>query len=601
MNGRLTEQQRLENDLTRAAALAEVRANYTRRPRHGPRLTLEGIALLIFAAFLVGVLALGLVVATAPYWVPAVAVLAVGVGRARSARFAERVDNAVWQARERVAGLRPAVRYPSAAAAVCAAFLAGWWALHYVLGVATALMVLAPVAYRFTRGHGGHYMHEPAPELDPADQADGVTRDVVAALPAGRQAAYWDALERFLPEPSLKWAPGKVTVTAALPAGFTPADVDLARFAHAHGVLPSRVRAGAPMAGHAVIEVLDVDPADMQPGPCPWLGQATRITEPMPLGVDPAGHPYTVQLADPTSGATHALVVGMKGSGKSWLMRLFALYAATDPGVSLRLIDCGGGREWDPFNGRADYVWVGRPDQTVVAHLDTLVELMDRRAAERYDPKSGGWVVVVIDEVHMLWAVPGGEAAVEHIVRVGRKFGVCVVLGTQLPNSKSVPTGIEQNCDVRVLMRASGSWAPQMVHTGAQLDATALGKGHGFVATPDAPVPTRVVTPPVDGKQAAAHLARVPLVPSTAPAAPTAPEPAPEPVGVTLADLLSALGDEKGAPVPVVAERLGVTEAEVRDCMTRHGLKTASYRVGSDSKRGLTRDHVLAKMQGENS
>lgn len=592
MNGRLTEQQRLENDITRAAALAEVRAAYTRRPRHGPRLSLEGIALLIFAAAFVGVLALGLVVATAPYWVPAVAVLAVGVGRARSARFAERVDNAVWQARERVAGLRPAVRYPSGAAAVLAAFLAGWWALHYVLGVATALMVLAPVAYRFTRGHGGHYMHEPAPELDPADQADGVTRDVVAALPAGKQAAYLNALELCLPEPSLKWAPGKVTVTAALPAGFTPADVDLARFAHAHGVLPSRVRAGATVPGHVVLEVLDTDPADMRPGEWPHLGGPTDWTKPMTLGVDDTGRPVRLNL-----GGGRVLVVGQSGSGKTRLMRAIALYAASDPNVRLHVIDCKGGPAFKPFRGRVDYFHAGPADTAVGAHLAAVRAEVERRYRDEVTPERAGWLVVVIDEAQSLWEVTGAEKTVEYIARMGREVGVGLVIGSQTPDKKSFPQVVAGQCDTRVAMRLADHWAVQMV-LGQPAPCADLPRGHAFVSLADDPSLTRVASCHVDDEQAAAHLARVPLVPSTAPAAP---DPAPEPVGVTLADLVAALGDEKGAPVPVVAESLGVTEPEVRDCMNRHGLTTASYRVGIDSKRGLVRDHVLTKMEQESN
>lgn len=595
MNGRLTEQQRLENEVTRAHALAQVRAAYTRQPRHGPRLTIEGIALLIFAAFFVGVVALGLVVATAPYWLPAVAVLAVGVGRARSPRFAERVDDAIWQARERVVGLRPAVRYPSAAATAGAAFLAGWWALHYVLGVATALMVLAPVAYRFTRGHGGHYMHEPAPELEPADRVDGVTRDVVAALPTGRQAAYLNALAQYLPEPSLKWAPGRVTVTAALPAGFTPADVDLTRFAHAHGVQPSRVRAGATLPGHVVLEVLDTDPADMAPGEWPHLGGPTDWTKPMTLGVDDTGQPVRLNL-----GGGRVLVVGQSGSGKTRLMRAIALYAATDPNVRLHVIDCKGGPAFKPFRGRVDYFHAGPADTAVGAHLAGVRAEVERRYRDDVTPERAGWLVVVVDEAQSLWTVKGAAESVEFIARMGREVGVGLVIGSQTPDSKSFPQAVIGQCDTRVAMRLAADWAVQMVLQ-QPAPCADLPRGHAFVSLADDPSLTRVASCHVDDEQTAAHLALVPLAPSTAPTAPTAPEPAPVPEGLGLADLAAALGDDKGAPVQEVAERLGVDARAVLDAMRRHGLKTASYRVGIDSKRGLVRDHVLTKMEQENN
>jgi S-DNA-T family DNA segregation ATPase FtsK/SpoIIIE len=77
------------------------------------------------------------------------------------------------------------------------------------------------------------------------------------------------------------------------------------------------------------------------------------------------------------------------------------------------------------------------------------------------------WLVVGLDEVQELFAhaeygKEAGELA-EKIIKLGRALGVILLLATQRPDAKSLPTGVSANAGTRFCLRVMGQVENDMV------------------------------------------------------------------------------------------------------------------------------------------
>lgn len=408
------------------------------------------------------------------------------------------------------------------------------------------------------------------------------TRAVMDALDAGRGRLYLDALTRGLvPAPTTTTTTGRQIIAAPLPGGrITADDVDPARVASGLGVDASRVRRGPEVPGVLVLEVLDVAPADLPVPSWPALGAVTDWTQPMPLGVDEVGEPVTVPLA-----GRRVLVAGMSGSGKTRLIRTFALWAAGDPGVELHVLDLKRSPALACLRERATWWHAGPATAGVVAHLRGLVDEMHARYAAGV-PASLPWVVLVIDEAQGLWRERGAAAVVEELARMGREARIGLVIGSQTPDRNSVPTTIAGEADVRIALRLSSTWAPGLVLGEWDRDCAALPPGHAWIVTPDGRV-RRVAAHDVDDEDAAEHLHALPALP-----------PAPPPPTDDLAEVLAVMGDRSGIGWDALADALDRDPDDLRARLREVGIKSASVRLPGEggTARGVRRADIEAAL-----
>lgn len=190
--------------------------------------------------------------------------------------------------------------------------------------------------------------------------------------------------------------------------------------------------------------------------------------------------------------ARNFLLGGVPGSGKSYGGRAILTIGMLDPTAELKVAE---------FKGTGDFVDIaplcstyicGIDDQSLEAGADLIAwglaeaERRGRRlfaAKQRGDAPEGKVtpelaarpgsglhpVIIVIDEAHELFIFDkaAGEAA-ERLIKRGRALGITVILMTQIPDAKSVPTGITKSVNIRWCM-AVMDWTAndQILGTGA--------------------------------------------------------------------------------------------------------------------------------------
>jgi S-DNA-T family DNA segregation ATPase FtsK/SpoIIIE len=237
--------------------------------------------------------------------------------------------------------------------------------------------------------------------------------------------------------------------------------------------------------GRLVLWVADIDPA--KAGPVKWVlagGRKHDIFRGIPFGADPRGRPVTVPLVQ------HNYLIGSQpGQGKTGAVRVLSCGAALDPTVELWLHELKGSGDLDPLERVSHRFASGIDDASIGYAADSLHQL--RREVERRtealkalprdlcpdkrvtreiaDRRHLGLypIVCVIDECQNLFAHPkfGGQAAEDavFIIKIGRAFGVILVLATQRPDKESLPTGISGNVSIRFCLRVAGQVETDMI------------------------------------------------------------------------------------------------------------------------------------------
>lgn len=187
--------------------------------------------------------------------------------------------------------------------------------------------------------------------------------------------------------------------------------------------------------------------------------------QPVHLGVDEAGYPVRVVLAE-----RNLLVGGEPGSGKSSVLNLVAAHAALSSDCDLILID-GKQVELGPWRGCASR-FVGPSLTDAIDCLTELQAVMDARYAALFDagagrrkltPGSGErLIVLIVDEVAYFTATVGGKKEQDafkdlsrDIVARGRAAGIIPVIATQRPSADIVPTSLRDLFAYRWAMRCT--------------------------------------------------------------------------------------------------------------------------------------------------
>lgn len=338
-------------------------------------------------------------------------------------------------------------------------------------------------------------------------------------LGTAKGTAYVEALEAGAVMPPSRSVRGNVEVfRAELPRGEVLArNVDVEAFADVLDIPKERVLVQKEP-GAFVARILAHDPGDQYVGPWAPLGQPTSWTRPMPLGVDVEGEPVHVQLAQ-----KRVIVGGTTGCGKTYTMRLFAMYAAADPDVDLVVLDFKGAPELACLEPYAiEFYSAARLDpKQVIASLNRVRDEM----WNRYDSGKSGTarpMLVLIDESWKLRDIPGAQAILENIAREGRQSSVGFVIGLQDAAKKTLDNSITGQADIRICMATSDPATANIItehYPSAQLAPT-FRQGEAFVKVRGQMEPVRMMIHKVKDAAAQSHLLRC------TPAAPIVVQPA---------------------------------------------------------------------------
>lgn len=207
----------------------------------------------------------------------------------------------------------------------------------------------------------------------------------------------------------------------------------------------------------------------------------------------PAGTRYTLykdMLAQP-----HLMVAGATGSGKSVVVNALiytALFCApTDEKGGVQFIMIDPKRvELVAYKGLPHTLRYASEPAEMVRALQYAMELtegryrtMQRQGVRKWE---GGQVYVVIDEFADLMTTNKKQVQplIQRLAQVGRAAGVHIILATQCPLAKVIPTEIKVNFDARVGLRTRSAQDSRNILgvTGCELLPR---YGQGYYMTPE--------------------------------------------------------------------------------------------------------------------
>jgi S-DNA-T family DNA segregation ATPase FtsK/SpoIIIE len=215
-------------------------------------------------------------------------------------------------------------------------------------------------------------------------------------------------------------------------------------------------------------------------------GQA-NVFEPLPFGTDQRGRVVPVRLI-----FANLLLGAMPRQGKTAALRLLLLGLALDPNVELRIFELKGTGDLSPLEPVCHHYASGAGDEALEATMVSLRELVTELEARakrisslatsnralvpdnKVTPEVSSrralrlWpIVFAIDECQELFSHPEfkDEAArlCTRLIKLGPALGIVLLLATQRPDNKSLPTGISDNVSLRFCLKVAGQVANDMV------------------------------------------------------------------------------------------------------------------------------------------
>lgn len=352
-----------------------------------------------------------------------------------------------------------------------------WWQLAILLAIVV-----------FVLGWIGRPDRRLAP-VDSSPEAVAVQKPTAELVIAALARTGVQSLNEKTAEEVRVFAPGVArgargyTIELELPAGITAAAVMDKREAFAAAlkrkigtVWPSK---GPNHPGHLRVFIADV-PMTESPQ-ARWRvgdGKALDVFEPMPHFTDQQGRWQDVTLA-----YQQVVIGGMPGYGKSFMVRQLGCAVAFDPRVRIVTLDGKGNGDLRPLRLVAHGFYEGDEPEDIVEQLAAvraLREEMRRRArflkelpreenplnkvtsalVDRY-PHLAPYVLIV-DECQVYTEHEDKKTREEFVrlftdlVKRGRSAGIIPVFATQKPDASALPSGIADNCSVRVCFRVNG-------------------------------------------------------------------------------------------------------------------------------------------------
>lgn len=211
--------------------------------------------------------------------------------------------------------------------------------------------------------------------------------------------------------------------------------------------------------------------------------------------ITPTGERYTLyqdMLSQP-----HLMVAGATGSGKSVVINAliytalykFPLSAESKNSVGLILVDPKRVELVDYKDLPHTLRYASEPAEMVQA-LEYAMQLTEDRyrtmARQRAKKWDGGQIYCIIDEFADLMTTNRKQIQplIQRLAQVGRAAGVHIILATQCPLAKVIPTEIKVNFDARVALRTRSAQDSRNILglTGCELLPR---YGQGYYMTPE--------------------------------------------------------------------------------------------------------------------
>lgn len=226
----------------------------------------------------------------------------------------------------------------------------------------------------------------------------------------------------------------------------------------------------------------DMSKQRQKPWPLLKAGQV-NIFEPVPFATSPRGKTISEPLFQ-----ANWLIGAAPGEGKTNTVRVLGAAAALDPLCDLWVHELAGKSDLSAL-GRVAHRYVsGLDDASVLYALESLRMLAAdlRRRSDLFkkipiEQRPDGALtrnlaasdkrlrpkVAIFDEVQNLFMHPelGQEAAqlAAYIIRVGRAYGIIVILSTQRPGEKELPTAVRSLVTIRFCLKVADWQANDMI------------------------------------------------------------------------------------------------------------------------------------------
>lgn len=211
---------------------------------------------------------------------------------------------------------------------------------------------------------------------------------------------------------------------------------------------------------------------------------AVDLFRPQPFGTDQRGRWRFLTLM-----FTSMVIGAVPRVGKTFALRVLLLIAALDPRTLIYAYDNKGTGDLSPLEAVAYRYGVGEEDDDIeqeIADLRELREELRRRAKvirelpkdlcpenkitpQLADQRSYGLypIVIGVDECQCWFDHPEYgkefEAICTDLVKRGPALGIILILATQRPDAKSLPTGISANAQTRYCLKVMGQVENDMV------------------------------------------------------------------------------------------------------------------------------------------
>lgn len=237
--------------------------------------------------------------------------------------------------------------------------------------------------------------------------------------------------------------------------------------------------------GRLVLWVGDQDMSKARQPAWPLARQGTAdLFKPVAFGTDQRGRmvPLTLMFVS-------AIIGAIPRMGKTFLLRLLVLLAALDVRAELHLYDFKGTGDLSPLEEVAHRYRAGDDDEDIayaLADFRALREEMRRRTKvirglprdicpeNRVTPELASNkslrlhpIVIGADECQVMFEHPKHGAEFEEIctdlTKRGPALGMSLILATQRPDAKSLPTGISANAVLRMCLKVMGQTENDMV------------------------------------------------------------------------------------------------------------------------------------------
>ncbi|MBL8929153.1 MAG: hypothetical protein JNL54_03405 [Kineosporiaceae bacterium] len=237
--------------------------------------------------------------------------------------------------------------------------------------------------------------------------------------------------------------------------------------------------------GRLRLYVLD-QPMSKMPQPAWPLAKAGKadIFKALPYGYDQRGDLVRIPLM-----YSNLLVGAIPRQGKSFSVRVVVLGAALDPSVEMHVHELKGTGDFEGVEDSCHRYTSGPADpETLAAVMGSIREVHSYlspranaikalgpvRCPEKKvtraigdDRTLGLWpVLLVVDEVQELFEseyAAEAEQLLRAIIKRGPALGIVLVLATQRPDAKSLPTSISSNMGHRLCLRVADQSANDMV------------------------------------------------------------------------------------------------------------------------------------------